>query len=116
MEQQLIPIGETFRNPLLTNAANIKKIAANVDLFRTFSQEHDLIAAFTPPRAGSISFVPLNINVTARAFSDQLVKEAGIMTLPAEMFDYEGKYIRVGFGRQDFSEALNALDQYLLSK
>jgi len=29
------------------------------------------------------------------------------------MFEYEGKYIRIGFGRKSFQEALNVFDDYL---
>ena len=60
-----------------------------------------------------VPFVPLNIENTALEFSNQLVKDTSIMTLPAEMFEYEGKYIRVGFGRENFPEALHLLADYL---
>ena len=36
----------------------------------------------------------------------------GIMTIPAEMFDHPGKYIRIGFGRQNFHEILPLLEDY----
>ena len=35
------------------------------------------------------------------------------MTIPAEMFDYAGKYIRVGFGRQNFHEILPLLKDFI---
>ena len=38
----------------------------------------------------------------------------GIMTIPAEMFDHPGKYIRVGFGRQNFHEILPLLEIIIL--
>jgi len=41
------------------------------------------------------------------------VQETGIMTLPAEMFEYEGKFIRVGFGRENFPKVLDKLADYL---
>jgi aspartate/methionine/tyrosine aminotransferase len=88
---------------------NIEKIKRNIALFETFAHEHTLIDSFVPPQAGSTSFVKLNIDRPALDFSDQLVKETGLMTVPAEMFEYPGKYIRVGFGRENFSEALDTL-------
>lgn len=35
------------------------------------------------------------------------------MTLPAETFEYQGKYIRIGFGRAGLSEALEVFTTYL---
>ena len=92
---------------------NIEKIQHNINLFKTFSENQALISSFTPPRAGSTAFVPLNINSSSLDFSNHLVETLGIMTIPAEMFDHPGKYIRVGFGRQNFHEILPLLKDYI---
>jgi aspartate/methionine/tyrosine aminotransferase len=92
---------------------NIEKIKRNISLFEPFAHKHALIDSFVPPQAGSTSFVRLNIDQSSKDFSDQLVKETGVMTVPGEMFEYPGKYIRVGFGRENFSEALAVLERYL---
>jgi len=92
---------------------NIKKIKKNVLLFQDFVGKHNDLFHFIPPKAGSTAFVEVNINESALNFSDRLVEQAGIMTVPAEMFLYEGKYIRIGFGRANFEEALNKFDDYL---
>lgn len=95
---------------------NIEKIKKNISLFEIFAAKHDLIDTFIPPQAGSTSFVKLNIDRPALDFSDQLVRETGVMTVPAEMFEYPGKYIRVGFGRRNFPDALGVLENYLKDK
>lgn len=92
---------------------NLQKIERNIAYFKEFMGTTDIIPSFIPPKAGSTAFVPLNIESTALEFSNQLVKETSIMTLPAEMFEYEGKYIRVGFGRENFPEALQLFADYL---
>ena len=46
-------------------------------------------------------------------FSENLVQKKGIMTLPAEMFEYEGKFIRIGFGREIMSKVLDRFNDYL---
>lgn len=91
---------------------NLKKIRENIRLFTAFAARHPIISSFTPPKAGSTAFVKLNIESSALEFSDKLVEKTGIMTVPAELFDYEGKYIRVGFGRNNFPEVLDILDRY----
>lgn len=95
---------------------NLKKIKSNVLLFSEFAKKNAIIESFVPPKAGSTSFVKLNINTSALDFSNQLVENTGIMTVPAEMFEYEGKFIRVGFGRDNLSTILNEFDKYLISK
>lgn len=92
---------------------NLKKIRENVFLFGEFVAKHPIISSYTPPKAGSTCFVKLNIENSSLEFSNQLVEKTGIMTVPSEMFEYEGKYIRVGFGRSNFPEILNILHKYL---
>lgn len=92
---------------------NIRKIKSNISLFHKFATGHDFISHFIPPKAGSTAFVKLNIASSSLEFSDRLVNDARIMIVPAEMFEQEGKYIRVGFGRANFPEVLDVLDYYL---
>lgn len=92
---------------------NIQKIKKNVLLFKKFVEHHSIFEKFIPPQAGSTSFVKLNIESSALEFSNKLVEEKGIMTVPAEMFEYEGKYIRVGFGRENLPEVLEVFDEFL---
>ena len=94
---------------------NIKKIKQNIALFEKFAEEHEIISSFIPPKAGSTSFVELNIKSSSLEFSDKLLKDTGIMTVPGEMFEQEGKFIRVGFGRENFPEVLDVLDNYSLT-
>ena len=101
---------EDFRIP------NLQKIQNNINLFEAFAKQHDTIGTFISPRAGSTSFVPLNIECSSLEFSDDLVEKAGIMTVPAEMFGYKGKYIRVGFGRAGMTQTLDALSTYLRTR
>lgn len=92
---------------------NLKKIKHNVQLFKEFANNHPIISSFVPPKAGSTSFVELNIKESSLDFSKELVKKTGIMTVPSEMFEHPGKFIRVGFGRENLPEILNHFDDYL---
>jgi len=92
---------------------NIEKIKKNISLFRDFVDINPLFSSFIAPTAGSTSFIGLNIQESSLDFSNKLVKEAGIMTVPAEMFEYPGKYIRVGFGRENLAETLESFQNYL---
>ena len=92
---------------------NLKKIKKNISLFKVFIKNQEVISSFIPPKAGSTSFIKLNVNSSSLEFSNQLVEKTGIMTVPAEMFEYQGKFIRIGFGRDNFSKVLDEFDHYL---
>ena len=83
-------------------------------MFDSFTERKSVIKGFIPPEAGSTAFVELDIEETALEFSNNLVANTGIMTVPCELFEFEGKYIRVGFGRENFSETLDEFERYLV--
>ena len=105
-----------LNNPEKFIAPNIQKIRENIELFDQFSLEHGAIKSFTKPRAGSTAFVPLNIEGASMEFSEKLVVQSGIMTVPSAMFNYDGNYIRIGFGRKNFRETLRHFSDYLNEK
>lgn len=92
---------------------NIAKIKKNIALFTAFSKKHSSIIEFIPPKAGSTSFVKLFSKETSLEFCNNLVEKTGIMAVPSEMFGFEGKYIRIGFGRENIPEVLNEFDKFL---
>lgn len=92
---------------------NLNKIKANIKLFAAFAHRHKELLTFIPPKAGSVAFVKMNIDEAALDFSNRLVEETGIMTVPGEMFEYPGKYLRIGFGRRNFPEVLEKFEEYL---
>jgi aspartate/methionine/tyrosine aminotransferase len=98
---------EKFLNP------NIKKIRNNILHFTEFANKHNDFFKFIPPKAGSTSFIKLNIEESSLHFSNKLVEKTGIMALPSEMFEYKGKYLRIGFGRKNLPEILKELDKFL---
>ena len=94
-------------------APNLQKIKRNIQHFQQFAAAHETQLRFVPPKASSTAFVQLHIPESALAFSDKMVAETGIMTVPAEMFNFEGTYIRLGFGRAILPEILERFGDYL---
>lgn len=100
---------------------NIEKIKSNVAFFKEAVAAGKLpfVEKFVEPVAGSVAFVGINPQKasylldfepqTALEFSDAIVEKYGIMTIPAEMFETEGNYLRIGFGRENFKEVLQLL-------
>jgi aspartate/methionine/tyrosine aminotransferase len=92
---------------------NVQKIQQNINAFKAFTKKHSALIEFIPPKAGSTSFVKLNIKGDITAFCDHMVEKAGIMAVPSSMFNYQGNYIRIGFGRKNLPVILSELDKYL---
>jgi aspartate/methionine/tyrosine aminotransferase len=90
---------------------NIEKIKNNIAFFKEYLQSNStfckFFSNFIEPKAGSVAFIKINCNSTSLVFSNKLLEIAGIMTVPAEMFEYDGKYIRIGFGRKNFQDILS---------
>ena len=94
---------------------NLSKIEENVGHFANFAAEHALFGKFIAPKAGSVAFVPIHTDGTARDFCENLVQKTGIMMVPGEMFNATEKFLRIGFGRKIFPEALQKLGEFLKS-
>ena len=52
---------------------------------------------------------------SAKGFCDVLRQEAEILMLPGAMYDYPDQFVRIGFGRANLPEALNALEQFIVA-
>jgi aspartate/methionine/tyrosine aminotransferase len=92
---------------------NLDKIIKNIHLFTAFCNRHPQHLQFAPTKAGSTAFVKLTLKEPSITFSEKLVKETGIMTLPAEMFEFGSSHVRIGFGRSNMNVPLEILDTYL---
>jgi aspartate/methionine/tyrosine aminotransferase len=96
-------------------ARSVALLRRNLDLLADFIARHPDVFTWQPPGAGPIAFLRLvgrPAAAGAEAFCEQLAREAGVLLLPGTVYDVEG-YVRIGFGRQDFPEALARLEAYL---
>jgi len=89
------------------------RIRANLDVLETFMAAHATIFRWLRPAGGSIGFPGFLRPEGAEAFCERLVKQAGIMLLPATPFQYGDKHVRIGFGRDNLPEVLQRLSDYL---
>lgn len=92
---------------------NLLKIKNNLSLFEQFHQNNKDFFDFPKPVGGSTAFIKLKIKGTSLEFAEQLVKDTGIMLLPAETFEYGDQYARIGFGRENLPEILGIFEQYI---
>ena len=72
---------------------------------------------WTRPLAGPIAFAELRGDLAdkgAEAFSRDLAEGAGVLLMPATVYDAGDGHVRFGFGRRNLPEALDALEAALV--
>lgn len=82
-------------------------------MFEEFLGEFEPLFTYIKPDAGSTAFVQIHIPESTLDFSKKLVEETGVMILPGETFDNNDIFFRVGFGRENFPDALNVFKDFL---
>ncbi len=92
---------------------NIEKVKKNKILFVDFINRHSDLLEFSETKAGSTAFVKLKSDMSAYEYCENLVEQTGIMMLPSDMFDYGNSHLRIGFGRENFSEVLDVWAGYI---
>ena len=96
-------------------STNLKKIKQNLLLLDFFIKKNSSLFSWAKPNAGTIGFAKLNSTYSSLEFCERVVKEAGIMLVPSEMFDYGSNHIRLGFGRANLPLAIDCFQEYLQS-
>ncbi len=64
------------------------------------------------PQAGSVALVGLQTS-SVKAYCQRLVHEAGVLLLPSSCLGYGDGHFRMGFGRENFDQALAAYERFL---
>ncbi|KAF8060622.1 vioD [Scenedesmus sp. PABB004] len=92
-------------------------IAANSEAAEPFFARWRDVFDWAPPQAGPIAFPRLATGEDAEAWCDTLVREAGVLLLPAAAYENcppaARDRVRVGLGRADFPACLAALEPWL---
>ena len=94
-------------------------VKANLDQLDEFVSCHEDIFEWHRPKACTTSLLRLKSWLLdfpgggASGFCEALVKEAEVLLASANMFGMNDEYVRVGFGRKNMPEALQALEGFL---
>ncbi len=95
---------------------NITIIKDNLKVADAFFNRYPDWFEFNRPMAGPVAFIKMNMEVPIEEFCDALVKEKGVLLLPANIYLYPGQYFRIGLGRKNFAESLAKFEEYLIEK
>jgi len=92
-------------------------VASNLGIADDFINRHRDSFSWVRPRGGSIGFprlVPRGpVGSSAEAFAATLVEKTGVLLLPSTTFGFGDSHFRLGLGRTDLSQALQAIDELI---
>ena len=88
-------------------------VARNLPVLDDFFARMSEQFRWVRPRAGSCSFPEL-LHGRIDDFADELVREEGVLLLPASRFGYASNHFRVGLGRSDLPVALEKVERFAL--
>lgn len=92
---------------------NLDIIQTNLDYLEQFFLNNADYFSWVKPVAGTITFAEYLGEESIAELGEKLVQEKGVMIVPASVYDYEGNYFRLGFGRENMHDALNLLQEYI---
>jgi aspartate/methionine/tyrosine aminotransferase len=108
-------IGLRARDRVLARSREI--VAANLAVLDGFFDRRADAVAWVRPRGGSTGFPRLVAGGPAGASADRftatLVEKTGVLLLPSSTFGFGDSHFRIGLGRADLPDAVEALDAFL---
>lgn len=94
-------------------ARNMRRIRRNVEALDRFFERFGELLAWGRPSGGTVSFPRLLSQESSAGFCSRVLDDTGILLVPSRAFDYGDAHFRLGFGREDMPEVLDALADYL---
>ncbi|MEI8216607.1 MAG: aminotransferase class I/II-fold pyridoxal phosphate-dependent enzyme [Eubacteriales bacterium] len=92
---------------------NMKILRDNLDIADRFFAKYPDLFDYARPKAATVAFFKMNIKQQIDEFCIDMVRNGSIIVLSADIYDMEGQYIRIGFGRKNFAECLGKFEDYL---
>ncbi|MGO8694389.1 MAG: aminotransferase class I/II-fold pyridoxal phosphate-dependent enzyme [Rectinemataceae bacterium] len=96
-------------------------VASNLALLRPFFSRHGDFLRWNEPEGGSIAF-PRFVGPGAAdkpdagALAQRILEDSGVLLLPGACYGYEKEHFRIGFGRANLPEALDAFEAWIEKK
>jgi len=92
---------------------NIDIINTNLNLADIFFARHKDVFRWQRPMASSVAFVGYNGKDGVERFCSDLVNESGVLLAPGSLFAQGYENLRLGYGRANFPEAFNVLEEWI---
>lgn len=92
---------------------NMAIIQSNLDCLDQFFSQYTGLFSWVRPIAGTITFAEYLGKEGVTELAENLVTAKGVMIVPASVYDYDGNFFRLGFGRKNMPEALHLVRDYI---
>lgn len=92
---------------------NNKIVAENLKHLDIFMTDYQDLFEWVRPQGGCVGFVNYKGSESIESFSERLVKKQGVLLIPSSIYDHKSNHFRIGFGRQNMSEALDKLKEFM---
>jgi aspartate/methionine/tyrosine aminotransferase len=101
----------THSEALLQRSVSI--IRSNIATANVFFEKHKDRFVNNAPAAGPVAFHKLRDSNDSKTFCEEAINRKGVLLLPGYVYEIDGSYFRMGYGRRNFGESLKKLDEYL---
>ena len=88
-------------------------IRENIKYADAFFERHTDLFSKRPISCGPVAFHKLLIDMPVKDFCQMAVDKKGVLLLPADIYDFDGQYFRMGYGRKGVPSALNKFEEFL---
>ncbi|MFA6303661.1 MAG: aminotransferase class I/II-fold pyridoxal phosphate-dependent enzyme [Legionella sp.] len=93
---------------------NNRIVASNLTLLEQFFLQNPDRFQWVKPQGGCVGFVNYLSDEPIDLFCGRLVREHGILLMPASVFDYQSNHFRIGFGRGNMPKVLELFQSVIL--
>lgn len=92
---------------------NNRIVAENIKVLDDFFIKHNEIFEWVRPQGGCVGFVKYKSKNSVESFCEALVNKKNVLLMPASVYDYNHNFFRIGFGRQNMTQCLKLLNDFL---
>lgn len=104
-------MGLRAKEEILRRNKNI--LTSNLKPLTEFFNAHSTLFRWFPPQGGSVAFPEYIGPGEGENFCARIRESHGILLLPGSVYNFEGDFFRIGFGRKDLPDILKKFSQHL---
>jgi len=91
-------------------------VRKNMELLDTFLNRNRELFSWVRPHGGCVGFINYNSNESVEMLSSRAVEKAGVLLLPASIYETNSNHFRIGYGRSNMPEALSKFEEFLANE
>lgn len=91
-------------------------IKSNMALVDAFFEKYSDLFEKKKITCGPVAFHKLLLDMPVEDFCKLAVDKKGVLLLPASIYDFDGQYFRMGYGRKSVPESLAMFEEFLIEE